>query len=47
MGKHFGFIAGSYAVAAIILGVMIVGAILSHRAARRRLQRIENAKTGS
>lgn len=47
MGKHFGFIAGSYAVAAIILGVMIVGAIVSYRAARRRLQRIESTKTGS
>lgn len=47
MGKHFGFIAGSYAVAAIILGVMIIGAILSYRAARRRLARIEGAKSQS
>ncbi|MGL5448378.1 MAG: heme exporter protein CcmD [Rhabdaerophilum sp.] len=45
MGKHFGFIAGSYVVAAIILGVMILCAILSYRGARQRLARIEGAKS--
>ncbi|MBN8533608.1 MAG: heme exporter protein CcmD [Rhizobiales bacterium] len=44
MGKHFGFIAGSYAVAILVLGVMIVGAVLSYRAAKRRLARAEAAR---
>lgn len=47
MGKHFGFIAGSYAAAAIILGVMILGAVLSYRSAKSRLARAENAKSSS
>jgi heme exporter protein CcmD len=45
MGKHFGFIAGSYALAALVLGVMIIGAVLSYRAASKRLARAEGAES--
>jgi heme exporter protein CcmD len=45
MGKHFGFIAGSYAVATVVIGVMIIGAVLSYRAARKRLARAESTKS--
>jgi heme exporter protein CcmD len=47
MGKHFGFIAGSYAVAVLVLGVMVVGAILAYRGAKARLARAESAKSSS
>ena len=47
MGKHFGFIAGSYVVAAIVLGVMVVGAIIAYRGAKARLARAEKAKSSS
>ncbi len=40
-GQYFGFIAGSYAAAILILGGMIAGAILSYRGAKSRLARAE------
>ncbi len=40
-GLYFGFIAGSYAAAILVLGAMIGGAILSYRGAKARLARAE------
>lgn len=40
-GQYFGFIAGSYAAAILVLGGMIAGAILSYRSAKARLARAE------
>lgn len=40
-GQYFGFIAGSYAAAILVLGAMIGGAILSYRGAKARLARAE------
>lgn len=40
-GPYFGFIAGSYAAAILVLGGMIAGAIVSYRGAKARLARAE------
>ncbi|MCU0817809.1 MAG: heme exporter protein CcmD [Beijerinckiaceae bacterium] len=45
-GQYFGFIAGSYAAAILVLGAMIVGAILSYRGAKTRLARAEALRDG-
>ena len=43
-GQYFGFIAGSYAAAILVLGAMIGGAILSYRGAKARLARAETLR---
>lgn len=43
-GPYFGFIAGSYAAAILVLGAMIGGAILSYRSAKARLARVEGLR---
>jgi heme exporter protein CcmD len=43
-GQYFGFIAGSYAAAILVLGGMILGAVLSYRAAKARLARAETLR---
>ena len=43
-GPYFGFIAGSYAAAILVLGAMIGGAVLRYRSARTRLARAEGLR---
>ena len=43
-GPHSGFILGSYAATALILGWMIVSSVLENRAAQARLRSAELAR---
>ncbi|CAN1567843.1 cytochro_ccmD, heme exporter protein CcmD [Rhabdaerophilaceae bacterium] len=40
-GSYAGYILGAYGAAALILGAMIIGSLVSYRTARARLARIE------
>ena len=43
-GQYAGFILGSYGAAVLILGGMVLSSVLSYRAAKARLARIDRAK---